>query len=485
KMLIEISLYAVVSLPAGVFNPYSGVKTSILFLNKNLAKKTDKILFVKVNNDGFGLGAQRREVKENDLQMALEIINKYKSSINEGKEIGFDLNEKKIAHIVKKEKIAEGGDYNLGGDRYKEAVVYNGKWNFVELGKICKVQKGDSIKKKNTKLGKIPVVAGGQQPAYYHNKFNREGNIITVSASGAYAGFVNYFKEPIFASDCSTIRSLDEKVILTRFMYDVLKGKQQNIYSFQRGVAQPHVYPKDLISFKVPLPPLEIQEQIVAELDNYQKIINGARQVVENYKPTFKIDPEWEMIEVGDVCEFNPKKSEVRNLADDLEVSFVPMADLNEHKMLFSTKQTKNKAEVYQGYTYFKENDVLLARVTPCFENGKSGIARNLKNGIGFGSSEYFVYRPKKNILPEWIYYFISSLNFIESGKNHMTGTGGLQRLTKEYATRYKIPFPPLKVQQQIVARIENEQKAIDSNKELITIFENKIKDKIAEVWGE
>ncbi len=303
KMLIENSLFSVVSLPAGIFNPYSGVKTSILFLNKNLSKKTDKILFVKVNHDGFGLGAQRRKIKENDLPVALEIIKKDKQSIIEGKEIEFNTNEEKSAHVVKKEKIAESGDYNLSGDRYKKTVVYNGKWDFVELGKICKVKKGDSIKKKNTKLGKIPVIAGGQKPAYYHNKFNREGNIITVSASGAYAGFVNYFEEPIFASDCSTIRSLDEKVILTRFIYDVLKGKQQNIYSFQRGGAQPHVYPKDLIGFKIPLPPLEIQEQIVAELDNYQKIIDGAKQVVENYKPTFKIDPEWKKITLKEVCD--------------------------------------------------------------------------------------------------------------------------------------------------------------------------------------
>jgi len=86
KMLIETSLFAVVSLPAGVFNPYSGVKTSILFLDKNLSKKTDKILFVKVIHDGFGLGAQRRKIKENDLPMALEIINRYKQSVIEGKE---------------------------------------------------------------------------------------------------------------------------------------------------------------------------------------------------------------------------------------------------------------------------------------------------------------------------------------------------------------------------------------------------------------
>ena len=140
---------------------------------------------------------------------------------------------------------------------------------------------------------------------------------------------------------------------------------------------------------KIPLPPLEIQEQIVAELENYQKIVDGAKQVVLNYKPNFKIDPEWEKVEIGSVCEFNPKKSEVRNCGKDLEVSFVPMADLNVHKMLFKIKQIKKKDEVYKGYTYFKENDVLLAKVTPCFENGKSGIARNLKNNIGFGSSEY------------------------------------------------------------------------------------------------
>jgi len=141
KMLIETSLFAVVSLPAGVFNPYSGVKTSILFLDKNLSKKTEKILFVKVNHDGYGLGAQRKEVKENDVPMALEIIKKYKQSVAEGKDIEFDLNEKKIAHTVKKEKIAESGDYNLTGDRYKETIIYNGQWDFVELREVCEIVK--------------------------------------------------------------------------------------------------------------------------------------------------------------------------------------------------------------------------------------------------------------------------------------------------------------------------------------------------------
>lgn len=485
KMLIEYSLYAVVSLPAGVFNPYSGVKTSVLLLDKNLSKKTDKILFVKVNNDGFDLGAQRREIKENDLPLALEIIKTYKQSIIENKTFEFNANELKLASLVEKTKIVESGDYNLIGDRYKETFIYSGKWDFVQLGEVCEVKKGDSITKKKATHGKIPVIAGGQQPAYYHNKSNRNGNVITVSASGAYAGFVNYFQNPIFASDCSTVQSKNESIANTKYIYQILKGAQKRIYNFQKGGGQPHVYPKDLISLKIPLPPLEVQEQIVAELDNYQKIIDGARQVVENYKPTFKIDPEWEMVELGEACDFNPKKTEVKNVSENTEVSFVPMADLNAHKMLFRVNQIKRKTEVYQGYTYFKENDVLLARVTPCFENGKSGIARNLRNDIGFGSSEYFVFRSKKDILSEWIYYFISSFNFIESGKQHMTGTGGLQRLTKDYATKYQIPLPSLEVQRQIVARIEKEQKAVEATRDLITLFKQKTKDKISDVWGE
>jgi len=465
KMLIENSLYAVVSLPAGVFNPYSGVKTSILFLNKNLAKKTDKIIFVKVNHDGFALGAQRRKIKENDLPLALEIIKKYKQSIIESKEIEFNLNEAKYAHVVEKEKIAESGDYNLSGNRYKESVVYNGKWDFVELGKICKVKKGDSIKKKNTKLGKIPVIAGGQQPAYYHNKFNREGNIITVSASGAYAGFVNYFEEPIFASDCSTIRSLDEKVILTRFIYDVLKGKQQNIYSFQRGGAQPHVYPKDLINFKIPLPPLEVQEQIVTELDSYQKIIDGAKQVVENYKPTFKIDPEWEMVKLVKICE-------------NLDGKRIPITKIDRKTGPYPYYGASGIVDYIENYIFdedllliSEDGANLLARVTP--------IAFSVSGKIWVNNHAH-VLRFENITTQKFVEPYINSINV----KNYVTGSAQ-PKLNQENLNSIKIPYPPLKIQQQIVDRIENEQKAINSNKELITIFENKIKDKIADIWGE
>src|SRR3989344_247203 len=146
KLLVEDGLLAVVSLPAGVFNPYAGVKTSILLFDNGLAKKTKELLFIKIENDGYGLGAQRREIDKNDLPTALVIIKEYKKAVEADQDytmipqMSFLLDDEqkeanRIATIVTKEKIAESGDYNLSGDRYKEVDQFtNQKWPMEDLG---------------------------------------------------------------------------------------------------------------------------------------------------------------------------------------------------------------------------------------------------------------------------------------------------------------------------------------------------------------
>lgn len=240
-----------------------------------------------------------------------------------------------------------------------------------------------------------------------------------------------------------------------------------------------------LENFQIPLPPIEIQKQIVAEIESYQKIIDGAKLVVGNYKPTYSCGGiNCEKKTIKDVVVFNPAKTEVKDFVGD--VSFVPMSEVQEHSIHFECKGTKKINEVYIGYTYFRESDVLIAKVTPCFENGKSGIARNLTNGIGFGSSEFFVLRAYNEIiLPELIYCVISSNEFISQGKEHMTGTGGLKRLNKNFVLNYPIFVPPMEEQKLIVQRIQQEYEIVEANKKLISIFEQKIKDKLSEVWGE
>ncbi len=120
------------------------------------------------------------------------------------------------------------------------------------------------------------------------------------------------------------------------------------------------------------------------------------------------------------------------------------------------------------SYTYFADNDVLLSKVTPCFENGKAGIARNLKNGIGFGSSEFYVLRSSQKTLPEWIYFCVTHPHFRQSAINNMTGTGGLQRVPRKFVEGYEIPLPPLDVQRKIVAEIEGYQRVIDGARAVV-----------------
>ena len=169
----------------------------------------------------------------------------------------------------------------------KKKVRYDEIWKtdkLIFIDDIAVIQKGTSITKENTIEGNIPVIAGGQDFAYFHNAANRNGNIITISASGAYSGFVNYFENPIFASDCNTIQSKNEKNISTKLIYLFLKSIQDIIYGLQRGQAQPHVYADDLAKIQIPLPPKEIQEKIVSEIEVLEKKEVEAKENADRLK---------------------------------------------------------------------------------------------------------------------------------------------------------------------------------------------------------
>lgn len=126
--------------------------------------------------------------------------------------------------------------------------------NQVPLGDICNIEKGATITRNDVLPGEVPVVAGGQEPSCYHNVANREAGAITVSASGAYAGYINFWNCPIFASDCNTIISKDDEKTDQTFVYFGLRAMQKQIYGLQKGGAQPHVYGKDLQKFMFPCP---------------------------------------------------------------------------------------------------------------------------------------------------------------------------------------------------------------------------------------
>ena len=301
KMLIEDGLLAVVSLPQGVFNPYSGVKTGILLFDKALAKKTQNILFIKIENDGYGLGAQRRPIDNNDLPQALEIIKKYKFALKNGKAFELNYDDKNLSHLVGKEKIAESGDYNLSGDRYKDILErVNQKWPLVELQEVCKIGRGFAFKSTDyvnsgilnfrvTNIGEnlLPDLKDAKYlPPEFINEYKRylleEGDFVIVMV-GATTGKIGLITKEILPAllNQNMWRFLPDKTKLNKkYLYHLV----QNLPIISQGGAQGFLRQTDFNKIKIPLPPLEIQERIVEKIEAERALIKSAKKLIEIYE---------------------------------------------------------------------------------------------------------------------------------------------------------------------------------------------------------
>ena len=307
KMLVEEYLVAVVSLPAGVFNPYSGVKTSILILDKVLAKKTDHIAFFKVENDGFDLGAQRREIDKNDLPQVAEELCEYLARLRAGEAVADPQPTLMAAEpgaqyttdepttqglIVEKSKVAESGEYSLSGERYRETVNYaSAKWPMVELKDICDdILSGGTPATKNEAYwnGDIPWITSAdivnvktaKPRKYITEKAIREsatnlikkGNIIVVTRVGLGKLFKNDF-DVCISQDSQGLILKD--VVNADYLVYVLKDRVENFKKVSQGSTIQGVTKRQLSEIQIPLPPLEVQGKIVSEIEGYQEKIKN------------------------------------------------------------------------------------------------------------------------------------------------------------------------------------------------------------------
>ena len=485
RLLVESALVAVVSLPAGVFQPYSGVKTSILIMDKAVARRAENIAFFKVENDGYDLGAQRRPIGRNDLPTVQAELTEYLRRLRAGESVADFAPATGL--VVAKERIADGGDYNLSGERYRENVSQSTDWPMVQLGEVCEVRKGTAITRKEVVPGFIPVIAGGQSPSTYHNKANRTGETITVSASGAYAGFVAYFNEPIFASDCSTITSKDENVIC-KFVFYALKFKQSDIYALQVGMGQPHVYPKNLSSFQIPLPPLEVQREIVAEIEGYQRVIDGARAVVDNWRPRIAVDPEWPLVGIPDLVASIPYSFKAGPFGSSLKKDcYVPAG-----------YKVYGQEQVIRGDAYFGDYYIDDEKYRE-LENCKVQTGDVLVSLVGtYGKTlivpddhEPGIINPRlvkitldpQKMTPKFFAHLFAQESTIS--QMHAVSHGGTMNiLSMQTLKTLKIPLPPLETQQAIVAEIEAEQALVSANRELEERMEGRIAAAVGRVWG-
>ena len=481
KMLVDNYLYAVVSLPAGIFNPYSGVKTSILLMDKQLAKQTDEILFVKIDNDGYGLGAQRNAVKGGQLDEAVELIMNYKLKIiNEP----HAEPEPGIAHAVLKTEIAKNGDYNLSGERYKTLKPYVGEWELVELYEVCEelYAGGDAPKecsKTKTKEYYIPIYSNGigQNSLYgYSNHSRVEKDAVTISARGTI-GYTSIRRAPFFPIVRLIVAIPKTEIIDLLYLKLILESL--NIY--RNGNSIPQLTIPMIKGEKIPLPPLSVQQEIVAEIEGYQKIIDGAKMVVENYRPKIEIDPEWEMVQLGDVCESISDGDHQPPPKSEEGVPFVTITNININEGIDFSNTYFVSQSYFDNIKPHRKPQMgdILYTVT-----GSFGIPILIDFEKEFCFQRHIgLIRPNSKVANTYLYYYLLSPDAFSQATK--TATGMAQKTVSLNSLRsFTLPLPPLETQHRIVAQIEKEQELVNSNKQLIAIFEQKIKDRIAKVWG-
>lgn len=308
-MLVKHYLVAVISLPAGVFNPYSGVKTSILILDKRLAKKTDAVLFVKIDNDGYHLGAQRRPIDKNDLPAAVRAVKaflhheRHEKHEKEPKELNLGFAG---CHVVEKARIGENGEWNLSGERYVIGAATTSKYDLVTLGSVCDLIGGGTPSKAE------PDYWNGGTVKWISSKhINEQGNIIgyeqitekavaetatkiapkdsviliTRVSVGKFA-----FADDDYAinQDLTAVVPKDENILSSLFLFLIASELAKIIEKNAQGIGVRGVTRNFLAKLTIPLPPLHVQKEIVAEIIEYQAKIEALKQQISEQEDKIK-----------------------------------------------------------------------------------------------------------------------------------------------------------------------------------------------------
>ena len=231
----------------------------------------------------------------------------------------------------------------------------------------------------------------------------------------------------------------------------------------------------------IPLPPLSEQQRIVERIEELFAKLDEAKERLQEVADSFAVrkaailhkaftgeltkqwrlengvsDESWVEETIGDVCTVNPKKIDAKNLDDNLEVSFVPMAAVSDVFGEIVNHEVKNLQDVRTGFTNFSEGDVIFAKITPCMENGKSAIVGPLVNDIGYGSTEFYVLRCKEEFYNKYLYHMVRNTTFRAEAKAVMTGAVGQQRVPKTFLQEYQLLLPSLSEQHEIVHLIDD-----------------------------
>ena len=391
-------------------------------------------------------------------------------------------------------------------------------WAWCRLGNIGKWQSGTTPNKKNLdyyKNGTIPWLLTGdlndglvtEIPNCITEKALKETSLkinpigsVCIAMYGATIGKLGILNTPATTNQACCV-CYEFYGINNKYLFYFLKEHKEEFIQQGFGGAQPNISKEKIVDTFIPLPPLSEQECIVKSIETYfeqidsleenkydlqtaikqakSKILDLAihgklvpqdpndepaeellkRIATSDNRPYKKFDDEepfeipysWAWASMKDIVTINPKNK----IDDDAHVSFIPMTLIDSEYKNTHGQEEKLWKDIKKGFTHFAENDVAIAKISPCFENRKSVVLKNLKNGYGAGTTELYILRSKDVVLPEYILWLVKSDNFINTGIGNFSGVVGQQRLARDIVENYPVPLPPFAEQQRIVSKIE------------------------------
>lgn len=364
------------------------------------------------------------------------------------------------------------------------------------LLEICNPKQWKTIPKSQLlENGKFPVYGANGIIGRY-NEYNHEKPTVLITCRGATCGNIHITVSKAYINgNAMALDNLNEIICKKEYLYYFLE--YYDMSKIISGTAQPQITITGLKKVKVKLYSINKQKEIVNELNKINKLIELKERQLEELQKLIKSqfvemfgdihlnDKKWKkFVKMNEICEINPKKNEISNL-ENVMVSFVTMQSVTEDGEIY-TKNKRNIDDVKLGFTYFRENDVLFAKITPCMENGKGAVAVNLENKIGFGSTEFHVIRPGKYVNPLWIYTLTVTKEFRKQAEMSMTGSAGQKRVSSKYLENYRMGVPPITLQNQfseIVKQIDKQkfESMIQLDKENRIVLKNIIKDTLEE----
>ena len=358
----------------------------------------------------------------------------------------------------------------------------------------------------NIKTGKKDANYGSEGGKYYFftcasepircDGYSFDGKFIILAGNGDI-GNISIYNGQFEAYQRTYVLGVNEHIsaeyVYYYFKYRWVDYNEDKVF----GTAIPYIRLGNLQFFPVPIPPLAEQQRIVDRIESLFAKLDEAKEkaqaVVDGYEDrraailhkafTGELTEEWrrnngiskddwDKAVLSDVCKINPTKADVKSLPDDMEVSFFPMPALSEIYGAITEPQTRPLGEVRTGFTNFSEGDVVFAKITPCMENGKSAVIGQLVNGIGFGTTEFFVLRCSNRLFNRFLWHLVRNRCFRDEAKAVMTGAVGQQRVPKSFLENYPIALPSVEEQIEIVrildACFEKELKVKETAEQVI-----------------